>query len=58
MAENTSVGPEGATGPALSAKKPDNHTPTQNGGGFSQGKGADGSDVNLSGVGELKPVNP
>lgn len=57
MTANTTVGP---TGPeeSFSAKKPDNHTPDQSGGGFSQGTGADSSDVTLTGSGELKPVNP
>lgn len=58
MAENTTVGPAGSTGPALSAKKPANHTPTENGGGFNQGSGADASSASLGKSGELKPVNP
>ena len=57
MAENTEVGPAGSTGPALGSKKPANHTPTEQGGGFSQGKGADGSSATLGKTGELKPVH-
>lgn len=56
MSENTEVGPAGANKPALAAKKPANHTPGQQGGGFNQGKGADGSSANLGKTGELKPV--
>lgn len=50
MAENTNVGPAGATGPALSPKVPDNHglADPSNGGGFDQGKGPDADSASLN----------
>lgn len=48
MAENTNVGPAGSTGPALGAKRPDNHGVGENEhGAFDQGQGQDAPDVTL-----------